>query len=184
MHTEKGLRLSSEPIAELQKLRKKAYPIQSQTVSGTSAVTQKLGVRAATLEVELEVKFAEVSPAGSKEGAQTKFWVEMLNTKGEVYRIGYDAKTNSFVSDRTKSGKLGFSTKFAEKVHIAPRLKTDRSLKMHLFFDRASCELFADDGLINMTEIFFPNEDFSILRLNAEGGSAEVLSGRVWVLGE
>jgi fructan beta-fructosidase len=176
VQTEKGLRLSAEPIAELQKLRKKAYNIKSQSVSGATAVSQKLGFMAATLEVEMEVKFAE--------GAQTKFCLEMLNTKGEVYRIGYDAKTNSFVSDRTKAGKLDFSPKFANKQHIAPRLKSDKSLKLHLFFDRASCELFADDGLMNMTEIFFPNEDYSVLRLSAEGGSAEVVRGRVWVLGE
>jgi fructan beta-fructosidase len=176
VQTEKGLRLSAEPIAELQKLRKKAYTIPNQTVSGTTAVTQKLGFKAATLEVELELEFAV--------GAQTKFWVEMLNTKGEVYRIGYDAKTNQFVSDRTKSGKNDFSPKFAANQHIAPRLKTNQTVKMHLYFDRASCELFSDDGLINMTEIFFPNEDYSILRLNAEGGSAEVVSGKVWVLGE
>jgi hypothetical protein len=37
---------------------------------------------------------------------------------------------------------------------------------------------------MNMTEIFFPNEDYSVLRLSAEGGTAEVVSGRVWVLGE
>jgi fructan beta-fructosidase len=47
---------------------------------------------------------------------------------------------------------------------------------MHLFFDVASCELFADDGTVVMTDIFFPNGDFSKFEFVGEG----LLSGDVW----
>jgi fructan beta-fructosidase len=69
-----------------------------------------------------------------------------------------------------KSGNLDFSPKFATQVDFAPRFSTHKTIKMHLFFDRASCELFADGGEVAMTEIFFPSEDFSQLIISANKG--------------
>ena len=48
---------------------------------------------------------------------------------------------------------------------------------MHLFFDKSSVELFADDGQVIMTEIFFPNEDFNELSLYVENGKVDWSKG-------
>jgi sucrose-6-phosphate hydrolase SacC (GH32 family) len=38
----------------------------------------------------------------------------------------------------------------------------------------ASCELFADGGEVVMTDIFFPGEEFSEVKLVVSGGEVEV----------
>jgi sucrose-6-phosphate hydrolase SacC (GH32 family) len=66
--------------------------------------------------------------------------------------------------DRTQAGKTSFSEAFAGR-HTAPRTIDDQQLVLHAFIDRASVELFADNGQTVMTEIFFPNEDFTKLEI-------------------
>ena len=53
---------------------------------------------------------------------------------------------------------------------------------MHLFFDAASIELFADDGKTALTDIFFPNEDFNNFTNYTDGGKIYVASLQVWDL--
>ena len=50
---------------------------------------------------------------------------------------------------------------------------------MHLFFDKSSVELFADDGQISMTETFFTNEDFTEMALHIENGVVDFKGGQV-----
>jgi fructan beta-fructosidase len=99
------------------------------------------------------------------------FGVEYSNSLGEVYRIGYDRKNNYYFSDRTKAGPLSFSEKFAQKIHTAERLSKDDRLKMRVLQDVASVELFADDGLLAMTEIYFPTVPMDRARIFVEDGS-------------
>jgi fructan beta-fructosidase len=60
------------------------------------------------------------------------------------------------------------------KRHTAPRVSNGKTLRLHLFFDVASCKLFADGGEVVMTEIFFPSEDFSSLKLYGKDGTVKV----------
>ena len=78
------------------------------------------------------------------------------NAAGERLVAGYDKEKNEYFIDRTNAGKSDFNKDFAAK-HIAPRLSDSKSLKLTLIMDNASLELFADDGLTVMTDIFFPH---------------------------
>jgi sucrose-6-phosphate hydrolase SacC (GH32 family) len=53
---------------------------------------------------------------------------------------------------------------------------------MHLLIDVSSVELFAEDGRVVMTDIFFPNEDFSRLTVFAKNGSVKLDSGQLYDL--
>jgi fructan beta-fructosidase len=55
-------------------------------------------------------------------------------------------------------------------------------MRLHFFFDRASCELFADGGRSVMTEVFFPNEPFSGWQFYVDHGSVKIISGQVYGL--
>ncbi|MCB0561017.1 MAG: GH32 C-terminal domain-containing protein, partial [Phaeodactylibacter sp.] len=173
-NTAAGLRLLSQPVKELEVLRGAAYSREGQTINGESDLGSQLGFSPSQMEVLLEVELPE--------GAQTGFGIALSNPKGEEYRIGYDAAQNEFYSDRTKAGAAGFSEKFAAKRHIAPRTSTGNPLRLHLFFDVASCELFADDGEVVMTDIFFPAENFSEVKLYSEGGEVKVSEMKVYPL--
>ncbi|HPI12329.1 MAG TPA: GH32 C-terminal domain-containing protein, partial [Catalimonadaceae bacterium] len=82
--------------------------------------------------------------------------------------------------DRTKSGKVDFDPKFS-RVTYAPRISKEQTVKMHLFFDAASMELFADDGSIQLTDIFFPTQEFNQIKLFSDG-KANLKKGTVYKL--
>jgi fructan beta-fructosidase len=56
------------------------------------------------------------------------------------------------------------------------------SLDVRIFFDRASAELFAAGGRLNMTEVFFPSSPYTDLRLWTRGGELVLRDGRVYGL--
>ncbi len=169
--TEAGYRIFCEPVQELQALRTKSYDVPKSELAASLDLTPQLGFSPTLSEVELEIAL----PADGK----GSYGVELSNTKGESYRIGYNAATNQFFSDRSKAGDASFSPDFANKPSTATRLSKDKTLKLHLYFDVASAELFADGGSNVMTEIFFPAEDFTQMKIFAEGGKAELLGGKV-----
>ena len=80
--------------------------------------------------------------------------------------IGYDKEQNQFYIDRTKSGKVDFQKDFAA-IHTAPRFTNDKKTTLTLVIDVSSVELFADNGLTVMTEIFFPNELYNKIHLQS-----------------
>lgn len=170
-----GYRVFSQPVKELQALRGKQYRVENLVVDGEMDWTDQLGFSPATLEMELDVEL----PAGSKPA----FGVALSNAKGETYRVGFDAANHVFFSDRTKAGPAGFSEKFAAKRHLAPRMADGKTVHLHLFFDRASCELFADDGEVVMTDIYFPTEDFTQVKLFSNGGSVQLKTALAWQMG-
>ena len=88
----------------------------------------------------------------------------LSNSKGQKLVIGYDEKKNNYFIDRRQSGETGFEKGFAAK-HVAPRIAKAEQLKLSLILDEASVELFADDGLTVMTDIFFPETPLETLKI-------------------
>ncbi len=98
--------------------------------------------------------------------ALNDFFLMFSNSKGQKVVAGFDKAANRFFLDRTASGKTDFEKGFAAK-HTAPRLSSDTALDLTLIIDQSSIELFADGGLTVMTQLFFPDEPFSSIRLQA-----------------
>ncbi|WP_121356737.1 glycoside hydrolase family 32 protein [Flavisolibacter nicotianae] len=94
------------------------------------------------------------------------FAITLSNDKGQKVVLGYDKASNSYFIDRTQSGKVSFEKGFAAR-HTAPRFSTSESIDLTLIIDNASAELFADNGLTVMTEIFFPDSDYSDFTVQA-----------------
>ncbi|HUR11044.1 MAG TPA: GH32 C-terminal domain-containing protein, partial [Flavitalea sp.] len=90
--------------------------------------------------------------------------VTLTNKPGEKVVIGYDKNSNNYFIDRTTSGNVAFAKGFAAR-HTAPRISNSKLIDLTLVIDNASVELFADDGLTVMTEIFFPTTPFTAIQL-------------------
>ena len=86
---------------------------------------------------------------------ETKYNFILSNRNGDSLSFGYDHKEKLFFVDRSRTGNINFSKNFALKASIAPRIKKDGNLKMEFILDKSSIELFYDDGISVMTEIFF-----------------------------
>lgn len=170
--TTAGYRVYSQPVRELQALRGDSKTIGPLSVPANESISimTDFPVSRSELIVEFEL------PDG-----ETSVGVKLSNTRGEVYRIGYDSIYDRFYSDRTASGDTSFSDKFAG-IHLSPRMSRNRMLKMHLFLDVASVELFADDGANVMTETFFPTETFSRLEFFSKGEADVTVNGVIYAL--
>jgi sucrose-6-phosphate hydrolase SacC (GH32 family) len=170
--TDTGLRLASRPVREVQSLRGEGQRLPPMDIDGRVAL-EELGP-ATPDRMELVLEFAPADGDG-------RFGVELANARGETYRVGFDAAKGQYFSDRRQAGANDFADNFASGVHVAPRLTSTGNVELHLFFDVASAELFADGGLTVMTEIFFPSEPFSEVWLFQEGeGSASLRGGRLY----
>ncbi len=85
------------------------------------------------------------------------------NHFGQSLKVGYDVEKNSFYIDRSKAGVSDFSSQFAG-IYYGPRIARSNGSKIIMILDNTSIELFADEGLTTMTEIFFPAEAFNSMQ--------------------
>ena len=95
--------------------------------------------------------------------------ITLANGKDESVTMTYNAKTETFAIDRTKSGKTDFSTDFPvlTKAPTYGKIKT-----LQIFIDKSSIEVFDADGKMAMTNIVFPTEPYN--RLTVKGGKAKI----------
>ena len=96
------------------------------------------------------------------------FTFKIFNKLGQHVDFGYDSTTNQFFIDRTAAGSHQFNNEFAAK-HIAPRIANSPNTGFYAIIDKTSIELFADNGLTVMTDIFFPAAPISKIKLERDG---------------
>ena len=92
------------------------------------------------------------------------FQILITSTSNDSLMIGYDPSGNNYFIDRRKAGISEFNPLFAAK-HKTPCLSKDQLLKLHLLVDKTSVELFTDDGLTVMTDIFFPKSEMNKIEI-------------------
>lgn len=169
VQTEKGLRLRTKMVRELNAYHGKLTELLPKEVNGQLDITEELLFSPTQQEANLVFEW--------EEGTTPDFGIQLSNDNGELYRMGYDAANDQYYSDRIASGKTGFSAAFAQKKHAAPRFSNGNSLQMQVFFDRASAELLADEGMVAITDIFFPNEDYNKIAIYSNGGKVKLSKG-------
>ncbi len=93
--------------------------------------------------------------------------IVLSNSNSEKMIIGYQRGSNRYYIDRTKSGKIDFNPQFA-KIAYSPRFTDAAASNLVLVVDGSSVELFADNGLSVMTEIFFPGKVYNQLQISKQ----------------
>ncbi|GAB3243838.1 glycoside hydrolase family 32 protein [Hymenobacter seoulensis] len=150
--------LASEPVKEVSKL-----------LQPSGVTLQKLSVKKELDLTSRLTNFGDKFQLKLSTAQLQDFALVLSNSRGEELQIGYDKKANEYFVNRSKSGNMSFSDKFAGR-HTAPRLATSPAANLTLLFDATSVELFADNGLTTMTELFFPSEPFTKVRFTSEPG--------------
>ena len=150
--------LTSQPVQELNKLARPAV------------VLKTLKAQAAPLDLTGQLKFSGDKFSLKLSTPELRGFALVLgNAAGQELRLGYDATAKNYFVDRRKAGPSGFSSKFAGR-HRTPRLATTPGAEMTLLFDATSVELFADNGLSVATELFFPSQPFTTIKLESAAG--------------
>jgi sucrose-6-phosphate hydrolase SacC (GH32 family) len=72
--------------------------------------------------------------------------------------------------DRTLSGAVDFHQGFAS-VHAADLSPINGLIRLHIFVDSSSVEVFANDGLVTFTDCIFTGGQSRGLELFVEGGN-------------
>lgn len=91
-----------------------------------------------------------------------KFDISFSNKLGEEFIISFD--NGMLKSNRINSGKVDFSESFANKVQQL--LITDKIYNFSLIIDKSSVEILINDGTYSMTNLFFPSEEYKILKIS------------------
>jgi fructan beta-fructosidase len=145
--------LSSLPVKEVSALMQKTFEKSEIKFSEKLNLSQHISNSNGQFQLDMTFNTLE------------NFNISLTNKVGQELLIGYDSKSKQYYIDRTKAGKSDFNGEFAKK-HFAPRISNNDRIKMSLLVDVASVELFVDDGLTVMTDVFFPDEIISDLHVN------------------
>ncbi len=165
-------KLRSSPIKEMESLRESVIPIEPLVIKDTAKI------KGAFDPLQCELKLL-IDP---KKTTASKFGMELSNELGERLIITFDKESDSLTVDRTESSKNKFSDAFYNEVHTAPLTLGETNLDLTIFLDASSIEIFADDGVLNFTNIFFPTEKFSNLSLFSIDGELILEEGKIYPL--
>lgn len=167
-------RLLFTPVKEVQKLRaEKMADIQDKLVTEKEPFKQDISVPA-----EIISRFT--LKENSQFGKASEFGFAFSNSKGEEKVITYNTAEQKLVINRKKSGLTEFSEKFPV-LQDAP-LKSDGSLNLHIFVDKASVEIYADNGERVMSSIMFPSEDYNQNKAFTIAGNVYIESMEIYEL--
>lgn len=156
--------VASQPVKELAAVQSLPVTVQNLKPGKSFNLSAKAGKM--TLPCRLDMTM----------GIANDFAIVLSNGTGEEVVIGYDNNKKQYFIDRTKSGRVDFQKDFAAK-HVAPRLAGTNKMDVTLIIDAGSVELFADDGLTVMTEIFFPTTPYNNISIHpSENAFIEKLS--------
>ena len=161
------LRLIQTPVS-MAKLVTKTTSIKPGAISGTKA----LAASGTSLQID-----ATLSPDTSN-----NFGIDVRVGSGQRTRIGYDTTTNELYVDRTASGDSSFSSAFAG-IHRVSLDLAGKPLTLKILVDSSSVEVFANNGLVSITDLIYPTAASQGIDLFAQNGSAQLNKLRIATLG-
>jgi fructan beta-fructosidase len=158
------------PVRELHTLREGAFHLSDVTVDKANAALAQAGHHGETYELEAEIDTGGASEIGFRlrkgDGAETV--------------VGVRTDANTLFVDRTKSGDVSFSKDFPGR--YSTTLSSSKRVKLHIFVDRSSVEVFANDGEKVMTNRIYPPPGSTGIELYSLSGAAKVVSLSYWPL--
>jgi fructan beta-fructosidase len=154
MKIDNEMYLTSMPINELKSIEKTSVTKNDVIIDEAIDLTSFFG------KINTPSKFDLIF------SSKNDYNFEFSNSLNEKVIIGYNKEKNNFFLDRTQSGKVDFEKGFAS-VNIAPRLSKSEEVRLSVYVDKSSFEIFADNGLSILTGVVFPNEDFTKIKLTS-----------------
>lgn len=167
----KHLIVANYPVKEINDLRYETKNMDNITVEGTNSIEKLLDNNTGAYEIEMTINKATAK----------NFSFKLSNRTGEYLNFVFDTQKEQFTVDRSKSGLVDFSNNFAATEIKAPLVAKD-SYKIRLLIDKASSEIFINDGEVVQTNTMFPTEPYNSLDFNTEGGSINVENIKIYTL--
>ncbi|MFC0472183.1 glycoside hydrolase family 32 protein [Halalkalibacter kiskunsagensis] len=158
-----GIKLIQDPVIELQAIRQRPNEWKDQRIIPGQNILSDMNSNTIEIRAEFEI------------GSATEFGFKVRKGKSEETIIGYNTDRNQLFVDRTNSGEDQFHEQFAGK-HTAPLHPVDNRIKLHIFVDHSSVEVFGNTGERVITDRIFPEPSSKGVELYVENGDVQLLS--------
>jgi len=169
--TAEGIRLVQAPVREMELLRDRHYTFNGGTPAEANAWLAKHHLLSNQFEM-----IAGFEP--ERTGIEG---VKVLKGGGEETVIGVDRDGGRVFVDRTHSGNVNFNPQFSG-VQDAPLPQRDGAVKLHIFVDASSVEVFVNDGERVLTDLVYPAADSRGLEWFGPESGAKIGALDLWTL--
>lgn len=159
-HTRRGLRLFQQPVHPFKTARSiwKDVPLGDEPLSWPGQTGEAFA---------LDAEF-EADSAG-------EFGFRLRKGNAQQTTIGYDAVRQTVFVDRTQSGDASFHPQFAAR-HEAPLALPAGRLRLQVFADTCSVEVYANEGEVVLNDLIYPDPRSQGLEVYAQRGASRLIS--------
>ena len=165
-----GLRLVQKPIEELQRLRNKPLTIENSNLDKANKKLFALNARGESYELEVELQPEQATEIG----------LRLRWKRDEETLVGFHPAQSEVFIDRNHSGETSFSPDFPGR-HAA-KLENSSTVKLHIFVDRSSVEMFANNGERVISERIYPHPGSDGIEFYSQGTGGKIVSFKMWPL--
>jgi len=166
------LYLTQQPIHELEQLRRQSWQLPATQIGPGEFNLSRQGIRGSTLEIVAEFECQDA----------TEFGLKVRMGTNEETVVGYDVAAQSVFVDRSRSGRVDFNSNFPAR-HAGPLATDNGRVRLHVFVDISSIEVFGGDGRTVISDQIFPDPVSEGLSIYARGGSVRLSDLKIWKLG-
>ncbi|RXZ77370.1 glycoside hydrolase family 32 protein [Paenibacillaceae bacterium] len=164
------IRLIQKPIQELETIRMPILALEDISL-------QEAELHLSGLELDSFEMIAEFAL-----GIRENFTIKVRTSDSQQTVIGYEADQNEIFVDRTLSGRIDFQKDFAG-IHSVKLVTEDETIKLHIFVDRSSIEVFVNDGIAVITDLIFPEPEATGLGLYPSEDAIQLRRIEIFKLG-
>lgn len=168
-NTAEGLRLVQEPVAELEKMRGLRHRFPGGTVDEANAWITRDGLESGPLDLAIELAPAAKAASGLK----------LFECEKEETVVRVDRERGRIFIDRKRSGNVVFHAKFSG-VASAPIAKANGPIRLRIYVDACSVEVFANDGEKVLASLSFPSKTCRAMELFGSKEGATVSAFDAW----
>jgi fructan beta-fructosidase len=165
-----GIKLIQKPIAELESLRISHHREEDIIINGT---WKSKNIVPSKNSYELIAEFENISAE--------EFGLNLCVGKKNYTRVGYNNVQERLYVDRRHSGYDDFSGVFPV-IHTGPLKNRTSSLKLHIFVDKCSVEVFGNDGETVISSKIYPDPSNVSIDLFSSKGTVKIKSIDLWEL--
>jgi fructan beta-fructosidase len=160
--TTNGLQLISQPIEQLTSLLALGSSMQvKDTISLSDA--------AYTIQLDADLVSTDVN-----ENIQLLEW---NNQWGDTLSLQFNPAKAEIILNRLQSGPSAFNPSFNRFIR-GKRIQANGRLTLQLIVDRSSIEIFADNGSLVLTALFFPSKPYQRVRVTSNSSKIKAISAK------
>jgi len=162
---ENQYRIVSQPVKEINNYISKSIKKGDFIIEGETVLVTKSELDFSSLDIRFKIKNIQ----------KDIYTFSFFNAVGDSLKFGFNNKEKFFFLDRTKSGNLSFSDRFAPIISIAPIKEEFKNIDIRVLLDKTSIEIFYNNGKTVMTEIFFPQKPIEAFSAKSENFNVEIV---------